>query len=175
MTILFSEPVEAASAEMTGNYLIDNAITVTSAILQPDQTTVSLTTSNLAESVLYTITVNNVVDRAETPNIILTNSTVEFQYSGNPDLVGWYRFDADNNGLIVDHSGNGNDGVCIVSNTCPTFVGNDGQPAGAYDFAGNGEIGRTSVGTPSLLSIPARTSADASSSNTATCVKSSAI
>jgi hypothetical protein len=54
------------------------------------------------------------------------------------DLVGWYRFDTDNGGLIVDHSGNGNDGVCTVDTTCPAFINNDGQPAGAYDFAGNG-------------------------------------
>jgi hypothetical protein len=55
----------------------------------------------------------------------------------DPDLVGWYRFDADNGGLITDASGNGNNGSCTVGGTCPSYVGNDGQPPGAYDFAGS--------------------------------------
>jgi hypothetical protein len=65
------------------------------------------------------------LDAASTPDL------------NDPDLVGWYHFDADDGGLIADGSGNGNDGGCTVGGTCPSYVGNDGQPPGAYDFAGS--------------------------------------
>ena len=58
----------------------------------------------------------------------------------DPDLIAWYKFDVNGNGLITDHSGSGNAGVCSVGSTCPSFIGNDGQPAGAYDFAGDGNF-----------------------------------
>ncbi|MDH3728302.1 MAG: hypothetical protein OER77_12295, partial [Myxococcales bacterium] len=57
---------------------------------------------------------------------------------GDPELVGWYEFASDNAGLIPDSSGNGHDGACSVGGTCPTFTTVDGQPAGSYDFTGNG-------------------------------------
>jgi len=58
----------------------------------------------------------------------------------DPDLVAWYRFDADNSGLIIDASGNGNDGVCSTGSTCPAYDGADGRPAGSADFGGNGNF-----------------------------------
>ena len=53
-------------------------------------------------------------------------------------LVAWYEFNGNGGGSVPDSSGNGNDGSCVPGSTCPAFVAVDGQPAGAYDFAGNG-------------------------------------
>lgn len=66
------------------------------------------------------------LDPADTPDLT------------DPDLVAWYRFDADNSGLILDATGNDNNGVCSVGTTCPAFTGTDGRPAGAFNFAGDG-------------------------------------
>ncbi len=82
VVVLFSEPVDTVSSETVANYSIDNAITIVSARLLADQTTVELSTSDLAESVQYTLTVNNVLDRANTPNSIMANSTTGFQFDG---------------------------------------------------------------------------------------------
>jgi hypothetical protein len=56
----------------------------------------------------------------------------------DPSLLAWYEFGSNGGGTIVDSSGNGNDGACTVGLTCPVFTSADGQPAGAYDFTGNG-------------------------------------
>lgn len=57
---------------------------------------------------------------------------------GDPDLLAWYTFTTDGAGVITDASGNGNDASCTPGGTCPVFVAGDGQPAGTYDFTGNG-------------------------------------
>jgi len=56
----------------------------------------------------------------------------------DPDLLAWYTFASDGAGVITDASGKGNDASCSPGGTCPAFVSGDGQPAGSYDFAGNG-------------------------------------
>ena len=47
----FSEPVEQTSAETTSNYVIDHGIRIISAFLEDDQRTVTLTTSELSDSI----------------------------------------------------------------------------------------------------------------------------
>lgn len=56
----------------------------------------------------------------------------------DPDFLAWYQFDSDGAGSITDSSGSGNDATCTPGGTCPTFVSGDGQPAGSYDFTGDG-------------------------------------
>jgi len=82
VVIVFSEPVEQASAQTTGNYAIDNSITVTAASLGTDGKTVTLTTFAHTEGITYTLTVNNVQDRASTPNTIAANSKKSYTYVG---------------------------------------------------------------------------------------------
>jgi len=77
----FSEPVEQASSEDESNYGIDQGITVFDANLDPDLMTVHLTTSEHIEGIIYTITVNDVRDRASVPNTIAPNSTASYQLS----------------------------------------------------------------------------------------------
>ncbi len=78
--VLFSEAVEEASAENTANYMLDGGIDVTGASLGADFKTVTLTVSSLTEGT-YTLTVNNVRDRATIPNTIVSNSKVSFGFT----------------------------------------------------------------------------------------------
>ncbi len=78
--VVFSEPVEQSSATAPSNYAIDNGVTVSAASLASDLITVTLTTSPLSVSIDYTLTVNNVMDRATTPNTIAPGTTAIFQY-----------------------------------------------------------------------------------------------
>ena len=84
LSVGFSEPVEAASASSAGNYQINNGITVLSATLLDDGVTVLLRTSPLPKGVSCLLTVSNVRDLAQTPNVILPNSQRQFTLSYTP-------------------------------------------------------------------------------------------
>jgi fibronectin type 3 domain-containing protein len=66
--LVFSEPVEQTSAQTAANYGIDKGIAVSLAVLATDRKTVTLTTSLMTRGATYTLTVNNVLDRATVPN-----------------------------------------------------------------------------------------------------------
>lgn len=90
--VVFSEPVETASATNVANYAITGgpaAVTVTRAAFGTDTRTILLTTTPLAANVTYTLTVNNVRDRATTPNTILANSTRTFSVQIRPLDIGF--------------------------------------------------------------------------------------
>lgn len=77
VTVVFSEPVTAASATNTGNYSLNGGLIISNVtILSP--TTVSLTTSPQAASTTYTLTVNGIQDTATIPNTIAANSMAAF-------------------------------------------------------------------------------------------------
>jgi len=77
VSVLFSEAVEQASATTAGNYGLNNGAIVQAASLSGDFRTVVLTTTPLGSG-SYTLTVNNVRDRATVPNTILAGSTRTF-------------------------------------------------------------------------------------------------
>jgi glucose/arabinose dehydrogenase/PKD repeat protein len=72
VSVQFSEYINESTAEALGNYAIDNAISISSAVLQPDGRTVFLTVSNLDASTGYNVTVSNVQNTSGFP--IVTNS-----------------------------------------------------------------------------------------------------
>ena len=80
LEVAFSEPVEQASAEQTANYAVTPGITVLSAVLQSDLRTVRLSTSEHAEGETYTLTLNNIRDRAQVPNTIAHNTQYVYQF-----------------------------------------------------------------------------------------------
>lgn len=85
VSVLYSEPVEPASATNKNNYSINGgAITITKASFGPDTQTVVLSTAPLSAGVVYTLTVNNVRDRATTPNTILANTQRTFSIDFTP-------------------------------------------------------------------------------------------
>ncbi|MBW1810165.1 MAG: hypothetical protein JRJ87_18350 [Deltaproteobacteria bacterium] len=97
VSVEFSEAIEQISAEAESNYAIDNGISTTAASLGADLRTVTLTTSSLSSGITYTLTVNNVKDRALTPNSIAADSTATFQYeSGSVNIAPSVDAGADN-------------------------------------------------------------------------------
>src|SRR6266511_764402 len=78
VTVLYSEPVEAASGTDRLNYSINNGVNVGGATFAGDTRSVVLNTSPLIAGTAYTLTVNNVRDRAATPNTIAINSQKTF-------------------------------------------------------------------------------------------------
>jgi len=91
LTVIFSEPVEAASALNSLNYTLNNGVTVLSAVFGPDTQTIVLTTTPMVSGVGYTLTVNNVRDRAATPNAILPNSQFAFVLDVTPLAISFLR------------------------------------------------------------------------------------
>jgi len=71
------------------NYTINNGITVQRANFGADSRTIILTTSPMTSNVTNTLTVNNVRDRASTPNTILANSQRTFSVSTRPIDFGY--------------------------------------------------------------------------------------
>ena len=84
LTLIFSEPVEAASATNAANYSISGGINVLSAAFIADTRTIILTTTPMAGQTVYILTVNNVRDRAVTPNTILPNTQKTFTLDSTP-------------------------------------------------------------------------------------------
>ena len=92
--VIFSKPVEAASAANTANYVFTNGVAVTAAALGTDNVTVTLNTGPLVYGSNYWLVINRVRDRASTPNTIATNTLVGFVASpyvnqdiGNPPFA----------------------------------------------------------------------------------------
>jgi len=84
LTCIFSRPLEIGSgpagAENPANYQLSNGVAITGVSLSGQGTVVTLTTSGLTPNVPYTLTVNNVQDRAIIPNPILGNTQFHFTY-----------------------------------------------------------------------------------------------
>ena len=81
--VVFSEPLDEASAETPGNYALSGGVTVSAAALAAEagtagDDTVVLTTSRQPEGTVLTLTVNNVKDAAG-DNAIAASSTIDFK------------------------------------------------------------------------------------------------
>jgi regulation of enolase protein 1 (concanavalin A-like superfamily) len=92
--IVYSDPVEAASATNIANYAFTIGLAVTGATLAPDGLTVTLTTAPMVYGADYSIVINGVRDNLNLPNTIATNTIVTFQalpYAsqdiGNPAVI----------------------------------------------------------------------------------------
>jgi hypothetical protein len=91
ITVLFSEPVEPASATNAANYALNLGVSVTAVRLAGDNRTVVLDTSLLGSGLIYTLTVNNVRDLAATPNTILPNSQAQISTTFTPVNVNFIK------------------------------------------------------------------------------------
>jgi len=79
VTVKFSEPVDAVTAQATANYSIAG-LTISQATLSAsDERLVTLTTSTQAEGTSYTLTVNSVKDQSTTGNVIAAGSQITFK------------------------------------------------------------------------------------------------
>lgn len=77
--ILFTEPVDAASAIQVANYVISNGVTVQNVAISDARTSVFLTTSAHARD-SYTVTVSNIKDASAAGNVIAANSRMSYQF-----------------------------------------------------------------------------------------------
>ena len=91
LVVIFSEPLEPASATNRFNYLLDRGVVVVAAALGADGRTVNLSVTAMVLGLTHTLTVNNVRDRAAAANVITPNSQLVFAPSeyrprdiGNP-------------------------------------------------------------------------------------------
>ena len=78
VTVSFSEPVTALSANDSFAYTADNGLFIDSATLDATGTNVLLATSVQVPGTVYTITVNGIQDRASVANEIAPDSTTSF-------------------------------------------------------------------------------------------------
>ena len=87
--LLYSEWVDAASAQTSANYQITTSpggapLTISSAVLDVDERTVIITTDAQTPGTLYKVVVNSVLDQACCPpNSIVPNTTEYFYYAGS--------------------------------------------------------------------------------------------
>ena len=133
VVIVFTKPVEAASATNSANYVFTNGLPVTAASLSTDTVTVTLTTAPLVYGSNYCLVINHVRDRASTPNTIATNTLVRFTampYAdldiGNPPFGSTVTL-AGTNGLDVSASGSD------IGGTSDQFAYNYQLQSGNFD------------------------------------------
>ena len=107
----FSEKVAAVSATLAANYTLDGGATVDSVHLALDGRTAMLHTSGLAFNNSYTLTVNQVSDLAEVPNLIPDGSSLSFIYHAPlAGLIAYWPLDETQDSTATDVSGMGNHG-----------------------------------------------------------------
>ena len=76
--IVFSKPVETASATNLANYAFTNGLLITHASLATNGTVLTLTTAPMVTGSNYTVLINNVRDQALPPNTIAVNTPASF-------------------------------------------------------------------------------------------------
>lgn len=99
--VTFSEPVQSASATTLGNYVLSGGLTVSAAALEPDQRTVILTTSAMADATTYTVAVSGVQDLAG--NAIAAGTVATFRFADlSANLAYYWRFDEGTGNSVAD-------------------------------------------------------------------------
>ncbi len=93
----FSEPLDKASAEIVNNYSISPNIQVIVAALDQNLTKVHLVTSDHQGGVEYTLSVNNIYDRAANPNKIVANNTATYKSGGPSETIQSQTFSLNQN------------------------------------------------------------------------------
>jgi uncharacterized repeat protein (TIGR01451 family) len=74
--VVFSAPVDPATATNAANYAVTPGISVQAAVMGSDASRVKLTTTSMADDVLHTLAVTNVQDLSTPPNVIPTGTPV---------------------------------------------------------------------------------------------------
>ncbi|MBU1633490.1 hypothetical protein KJ762_03155, partial [bacterium] len=110
--VQFNEKVDIFSAGTISNYTIDNGVTITNAKICVGNETVILSTSLLSDDVAYTLTVSNIEDQAEEPNIIDPGTMISFSYKIFPEgLVSYWSLDEGIDTTAYDGTANNNSGI----------------------------------------------------------------
>lgn len=102
--VVYSEPVDPATATNIANYSLSGGLLISGASLDADARTVVLTTTAMVDGTNYTITVNNVQDLAGLTIVPGTQRVFTFQ-SMATNLVHYWRFDEGSGVLSADDAG----------------------------------------------------------------------
>lgn len=130
--VKFSEEVSTGTAEDISNYTVDKNAEISSAKITLDYTGVILSVSKFLQNESYTLTVNNITDRAINPNTILPDTKIGFvNYTFLPNLIAYLPLDEGQDSTAHDVSGFNNNGTL---NFQPTWVG--GVSGNALRFDG---------------------------------------
>jgi hypothetical protein len=144
ITVIFGEAVDPATSQDAANFAVTDGVEVAGATLEGDGRTVTLATTELAEGVTYTLTVNDVEDLAG--NVIMPDTRVDFAHVGiNPSagLVAYWPFNEGSGTATVDASGYGRHGTLVngtlwTSDPALDFDGGDDHvDVGTFDIAGD--------------------------------------
>jgi len=128
VTLIFSEPVDVASARQITNYSLDHGLRIENVSLDANLRTATLTTSPHREGVTYTLATSGILDRASTPNRINPTSRVIYTYSSIPGMVGYWTFGQERGPVVSDRSGSHNNGYvheAIWNDKVLTFDGKE--------------------------------------------------
>jgi len=85
VNVVFSRPMDPATATTIANYAINGGVSVTGATMA-DETTVTLATSAMAVGASYTLTVNNILDTLVPPIMVAPNTTKAFRAPSAPTI-----------------------------------------------------------------------------------------
>jgi len=111
VVVVFSEPVDPATASTKTNYTINNSVVVLNAKLALGQKSVILATTTMND-VSYTLTVMNVKDAAA--NVMVTSDNIFTHKNSSTDVVAYYQLDSvgmqGSDTLIYDATANTNNG-----------------------------------------------------------------
>jgi hypothetical protein len=118
VAVVFSRPVDPATATTVGNYSFTPTVAIAGARIGATPNTVLLQTPGLAVGIAYSVKVNNVRDRASTPNIIPANSSMPVEQ----DLAAWYRLDESTGTVAADSSGHALNGTLMLD-AYPGYAG----------------------------------------------------
>ncbi|MBU1097409.1 MAG: T9SS type A sorting domain-containing protein [Bacteroidetes bacterium] len=130
--VKFSEEITESSATTVSNYSLDKSAKVDSAKITFDFSGVILNVSGLSKNETYTLTMNNIIDRAITPNSIVSDTKGNFKnYAFLPNLIAYLPLDEGRDTVAYDVSGYANHGS--IANQ-PTWVG--GKYGNALRFDG---------------------------------------
>ncbi len=109
--IVFSKPVAVTDATNAANYAFTNGTAITGAALAANNYSVTLTSAPLVYGSNYVIVINNIHDRASTPNVIATNTLAGFtalpfapQDIGSPPIASTATYTT--NGETIQSAGN---------------------------------------------------------------------
>ncbi|MEK7686645.1 MAG: Ig-like domain-containing protein [Verrucomicrobiota bacterium] len=142
ITVVFSEPVEQASATTVANYQLQTvagaSVEVTGATLASDNKTVNLVTASLTTAAEYKVLVSNVKDQAATPNVMADYTSPLFKAHN------FEHFERINNNQSYSALPVGNQmrivgGGADIWGTADQFVYLYKQVTGNFDFIVKGE------------------------------------
>lgn len=121
--VQFNRPIEAASATASSNYELDNGAAVTQVTADSDPAAVILTTSTLALSTTYAVTINRVKEAQAPQNPIWPNTMVSFTTPGPtvpnaPVLTGIQAGNGTATLSFLPPSADGGAAITIYTATC---------------------------------------------------------